>query len=608
MSNVLLPIMSLFISSFLIIVFFSKEYFHNKETKVYSKMLIVNLIFNLLCIIGYIVAKVFNNNYVVGIIQKIYMISLLLLIALIIIYMFNLLKIDKKNCNIIEKTIYVSVLILSLLVLVLPINVINYDDVLDGDGLSYDIALIGIIIYFMIITCLSIYIFIKNKEEFSKNIPFIVLIVLYILGLVVRIYIPYLMFENFFFAFTLLIMYHTIENPDVKMLKQTELAKEEADKASMAKSDFLSSMSHEIRTPLNSIIGFTEDLLNYKDKLPPEAGEDMDYILDSSKTLNEIVGNILDINKIESNKMEIINESYNFKNEINGLAKINATRIGDKPIDFKVNISSDIPDTLIGDRVHIKEIVNNLLTNSIKYTEKGEIELAVRSAIKDNTCTLLIIVKDTGKGIKKEDMDKLYNKFERLDAEINSTVFGAGLGLAITKNLVEMMGGKIDVESTYGQGSMFMVTIPQKIVVEEKTSITIEPASYHKEEITTTTNNNKKILIVDDNLLYIKVAKRALSDMNFELEDVTSGEECINKIKSGNKYDVILMDIMMPKMSGETTLQELKKLPSFDIPVMAVTADANAGAEEQYLNEGFVDYVAKPYTKDQIKAKLEKIL
>ena len=209
----------------------------------------------------------------------------------------------------------------------------------------------------------------------------------------------------------------------------------------------------------HAIVGLSEDNLYYKDELPKEVIENSKDIQNASQTLLEIVGNILDINKIGSEKMEIVNVPYNFIKEI----KITSTRISDKSIDFVINLAEDIPYELIGDKMRVKSVVNNLLTNAIKYTEQGKIEFTVKCINKENICNLIVIVKDTGRGIKKDDIEKLFNKFERLDVEKNSTTEGTGLGLAITKSLIELMGGKINVQSNLGEGSIFMVNLSQKI-------------------------------------------------------------------------------------------------------------------------------------------------
>ncbi len=216
---------------------------------------------------------------------------------------------------------------------------------------------------------------------------------------------------------------------------------------------------------------------------------------------------------------------------------------------------------------------------------------------------MIITCQDTGRGIKADQVNRLFNKFDRLDVEKNTTTEGTGLGLAITKRLVGMMGGKINVQSQFGKGSIFMIQIHQEISKMEA------PIS---EGIVEVKNQNvefghKRILIVDDNRLNIKVARKALASFNFEIDECYDGEECLNKIKEGNRYDLILMDIMMPNMNGEVALSELKKIPDFNTPVIALTADAIAGSQEKYINDGFNDYIAKPFNKEQIKEKLSKV-
>ena len=625
--NIIIAVLCLINIVIITLKFFVSKRVNNDETKLYGYLLIAMLFESISGIVLFITMQ--SDQQTINIFNGIYLSTMTIWALFFSLYMIRISEPDDEKYSIIKKIFIMLSLITVVCAITLPRNISISDK---NEFYATGPAILSVYMFSGICLLIVGYYLIKNikKIKDKRYIPVFVLLASGFILMMIQSIMPELFLFTPVESYIIFIMYFTIENPDLKMLRQVELAKDQAEKANRAKSDFLSSMSHEIRTPLNAIVGFSEDIQSHKDTADPEIVEDADYIMEASKTLLEIVGNILDINKIEANKMEIVEAPYNFKEEIENLAKIDATRIGEKPIDFKVNIAEDIPYELLGDKVHMKEIVNNLLTNAIKYTDQGEIELNVKCINKGDISNLIISVKDTGKGIKADHINRLFNKFDRLDVELNTTTEGTGLGLAITKALVEMMGGKINVQSQFGKGSIFMVQVPQKISklsgpiqvveqskVESAIQSSVEPIKpivesnvkqvETKEQDSSNVFGNKKILIADDNKLNIKVARKALQDFNFEIDECYDGLECVEKVKIGNEYDLILMDIMMPNMSGESALRKLKENPSFNIPTIALTADAVSGAEEKYKSEGFIDYIAKPFKKEQIKEKLDMI-
>ena len=577
-----------------------KKSINNVETKIFKRMLLCNILESLTTTTIVIVALIWNQTFVLELLNRIDVILIVTWCSLMFTYIYYISK--PTPIQNIKKRLWLFNGIVFLLALFLPVEIINSNGIMDSTGpltyLGFVIAALYIVMMLYVLLTSS-----KEKKKLNKNkyIPFYFLIGLLIVVAILRLVIPSINFISILLSLIDLIMIFTIENPDLKMIEALNVAKDQAEKANQAKTDFLSSMSHEIRTPLNAIVGFSSCIEDAKTL--DEAKENAKDVVTASNTLLEIVNGILDISKIEAGKMEITNANYQAYDIFKELGKLMIPRATERGLDLQIHIAEDIPKTLYGDAANVKKVITNILSNAVKYTKKGYVKYDVSCVKNGDICRIIVSVEDTGRGIKPENIDKLFNKFERLDEDRNTTVEGTGLGLAITKQLVEMMGGKIIVQSVYGSGSKFTIILNQKIVSEgEKVTV------INENESGTISLLGKRVLVVDDNMLNLKVAGKILEKYNpKELVNVSSGFECIDKIKSGEQFDLILMDDMMPKMSGTETLAKLKEIPGFQTPVVALTANAINGMREKYLSAGFNDYLAKPIEKEPLEKLLATI-
>lgn len=408
------------------------------------------------------------------------------------------------------------------------------------------------------------------------------------------------------------------ENPYCIVCFVYDLTKEknmmqELVRASEAKSQFLANMSHEIRTPINGILGMNNMIL--KECRDESLMEYAKNVQSAGQSLLSIVNDILDISKIESGKLEIIPTEYELFFVLNDCYNLTKVKVVEKPVEFEVQINEKLPSKLYGDEVRIRQIINNFLSNAVKYTKEGKITFRLDYEVQSEKQILLILsVSDTGIGIKEEDLGKLFESFTRIEEKRNRNIEGTGLGLNLTKHLVEMMGGEISVQSTYGKGSCFTAKIPQKV---EKSVPIGDFAMRYQQYLSSSdgkelsfTAPDARILVVDDVEMNLKVVKGLLRETKIQIDTAISGMECLERVKEEH-YDVIFLDHMMPEMDGIETLHNMKLqkgIPNTEVPVIMLTANAIVGAKEEYLKEGFDGYLTKPIQEKEILEILLKNL
>lgn len=603
-------ICSMFYSALLIIVYFSKRRLNTLENKVYRALAITNFISLAVELFSYIVTL--NNEMfpmLTPVMNKIYLVCLLTWLMLFAYYTFLISFKKRINLRFNNKELYKKItgiffkiyLITAFALLVLPLYYNNTDiNFVYSYGPSS--LLCTIMSSICILASLSFMIIGHKNIQKSKFIPLICYLIIFPIVIFVQYRHPELLLTTPVETFVTFLLYFTIENPDLKTIDELSDAKQRAEEANNAKTKFLQDISHEIRTPLTSIIGFTEALADRN--LDKESKSDLENISSSTNNLLQVVNGILDISKLEAKKVELVKKKYDISSMLEELVDFSKEIIIRNRVELRTCFDTTIPDVLYGDYIILRQILLNLLANSIERTKVGYIEFNVTSVIKNNVCRLIISLEDTGGTIRKEKLDRIFID-KKDDENIEESILeGITSSLATTKKLIDLMGGTIVAQNVYGRGCKFTVALDQEIVYINKAD---DVDSTVSEEVSQDISD-KRILIVDDNKLNLKVAERLLKKYNVDVDTVTSGKACIEKIDNGEKYDLILMDDMMPNMSGVETFKKLKQNSQFHTPTVMLTANAIDGMKEKYLlQDGFDEYIAKPIEKSELDRVIKKI-
>ena len=462
----------------------------------------------------------------------------------------------------------------------------------------------------------------RKKFIFKQWISVFSFIILSVVGLLLQaLVIPDIYITFGLVTISFLMIVFTLETPDYRKLMETmeeleiakkdaEEARHEAERANQVKGDFLANMSHEIRTPMNSILGFDEIILRESDN--DDIIQYAANIKRSGQTLLSLINDILDFSKIESGKMEIIPVEYDVRDLISDLVLMITPRAEEKGLELRCAVDKNLPRVLCGDDVRIRQVITNILTNAVKYTKEGYVELRVELADSANPSVIKVSVIDTGIGIKEEDKDKLFNAFTRVDEEKNRNIEGTGLGLAITIKTLELMNSNLVVESEYGKGSTFSFVLEQDVIDETVVGDIDILSNRRSVEITHEgfTAPDARVLVVDDIEMNLMVFKKLLRKTEMQIDTALSGIQSLDMMKN-NDYDIIFIDHLMPAISGIETLKmgiEKGIIDPAKLPVIALTANAISGAKEMYISEGFTDYLTKPIKSQALEEMIIKYL
>ena len=438
----------------------------------------------------------------------------------------------------------------------------------------------------------------KNEIPQRQKIPFYFVLIVFVILTSIQFTLDYEINDlTFLFTITIMTMYFTTESQDNKLIKDLEKSKEAAIIANNAKTEFLTNMSHEIRTPMNTILGFSTALLK-EEKLTPElVKKDVANINEASINLLDLINNILDISRIESEKEIIEEKEYSIKNLVYEIESYIKPKINNDNLNFEINTNETLPSILKGDYSKIFKVIVCIIKNAIHYTNYGKITLDINGDINDNVCNLKIVISNTGHAMKETDFEKEFEDFVKLGSSSQNNIDSTMLGVIIAKRLINLLSGKIEFKNETGHGTKYIIDLNQIIIDSNPIGNIYE--ENKTVDISFVDCSSKNILIVDDNEVNIKLASKLLKQYNFNIETAASGEDCLKLVKE-KKYDLIFLDHMMPEMDGITTMKLMLSSGYSIPPVIALTANSYDGLKEIYVKEGFSDYLSKPINMKEL--------
>ena len=571
----------------LIVSFFTKKRLKSREQTIYSYLIIVSFLELILGLFATFSISSNQSILLMNVSTKLYFISIIMWIHIFTYYsiIISTLKNSKKLTDLLKIMLLLSICA----ILVLNLNFNYIDGKISSTGPSVYSMVVSTTLYIMI--CIYAYIksLVNTKNISKKFIPLSIFLTLGTLCMIIQTLNPEMFLIVPLEVFVTSIMYNTIENPDLQMLREFHKARELAEESNKEKTEFLFNISNQIKTPINKIIETSEKALNENDVI--EIKNDVRTIKGKSNSLLNLVNNVLDISDEEMRQIEIRGSKYNVKRlfEI-----INKKYEKITKVEYRFKYDNSIPEYLYGDSMRIRQIMNILLENAVEYTNVGYIETSVNCIIKNNICRLVITVEDSGIGMDTEEIKHLFDKEKIYENELLKEIDDTKNNLSMLKSIVNLMNGNVLVESNIGVGSKFTIIIDQKII-EEKTKI-IKTVEEYEEMY----EQNKKIIIVTDREEISKKIKKILKKESYEIEEVTLGQTCLERMRKGIEYDLIIIDEEIPKLSSEDTMKKIKDTKCYKKPVILITKNKGFGSRKMYQEKGFKDIIIEPIKKEEV--------